>query len=310
MRNEIINKILTRATDFADTARSVVLIGEFGSGKSWLAKKIHNHSDRRNKPFLLLDCYTLEEEEARKNLFGHLSFTDNGVRINKGLLEQCRGGTLYLKGFDTFTEKLQLQIVKSVASGRTKHIGGQRTIPIDTCVILSINIDQFYNSNYKYNMIKTVLGRDHEKIFYPPLRHRRDEIPYLADTFLKDEFATRYSFASDKISPRAKYQCICYDWPGNVKQLKNAIEHAAIISTGNSIQPEHLPGSVRLGLPDTNEMGMLNHDANFKEAEKKLFKTVMRKVETKKDLAHQLGLDLKTIEEKIDQYGLNMERSS
>ncbi|MBD3615419.1 MAG: sigma-54-dependent Fis family transcriptional regulator [Gracilimonas sp.] len=305
MRNNLVQRILAHAENTAIDAESVVIIGEYGSGKTWLAQRIHELSDRNDKPFHLIDCHTLSDEnEAKENIFGYLSFTENGVKINKGFLEKCNGGTLFLKGFDSFSKKLQLQILKSVKGNESKHIGGQSSIPIDVHIIISIDTNLFYQSKYRYKLLQSELGNYHEAIFYPPLRHRRDEISYLINYFLKDDFARRYSFASKEISIRALYQCICYDWPGNVQQLKNAIEHAAIISAGNSIQPEHLPLSVKSGQPNEDDLLLLERDLSFRAAEKKLIEEVIHNVDSLKNSARLLGLTLKAFDKKLNMYGL------
>lgn len=310
MRSKLINNILAQAGKIANTPQNVVIIGEYGSGKSWLAKRIHDISNRKDKPYISINCNTMPEDDVCERIFGYLAFTGHGVKINKGLFEQGRGGTLFLEGFDSFSESLQLQIIESAESKKVFPVGSQRPVPVDVRVIGSVDVKVFYHAQAKYNLMKTILNDVPYIVFHPPLRRRRDEITYLIDSFLKEELSTKYNFVSGNISQHALYMCIRYDWPGNVKQLKNAIEHAAVLSAGNNIQPEHLPASVKTGQPDERHMERLKNDVSFRTAEKQLLLDVLNKTHSEQDTARLLGLDLAALKEKKQRYSLVGEYSN
>lgn len=304
MHSKIVEHILNKAKLIARTQKNVLIIGEYGSGKSWLAKKIHSLSNRKENPFFRINCYTMQEDEIRKKIFGHLAFTDRGAKINRGLFEQCTGGTILLEGWDSIPVSLQLQIIESVRENKTSHFGSQRLVPIDVRIIGSIDVHGFHNVQKKYKLLNTVLSDDHYAIFFPPLRYRREDIADLIHTFLNDEFSHQYDFASRHISPRALYLCIRHSWPGNVRQLKNAIEHTAITSAGNSIQPEHLPKSIRTGQPDKKKLEYLEYTYSYKTAEKYLLGTVLSKTNSEKEIQRLLDLEPAVLQQKIQQYNL------
>lgn len=310
MRNKLIDVILSKARVVADSETCVVIIGEFGSGKSWLARKIHNFSERKDRPFLQVDCNTIRQKDARGDLFGVLSYSDEiGARINKGALERSNEGTLFLRDFDALSEDLQQTLLKTIRTNELFHHGSRRAIPIDVRVILSIDVNVFYYSVSRYNLIKSDLESNHDIIFHPPLRQRRDEISQLIENFLQEDFSSRYNLDSLEISPKTVYQCIRYDWPGNVKQLKNAVEHAVVLSAGSRIRPEHLPATVREGQPGKRELRLLENDANYKTAERKLLGKLFREAGSAEDVARLVEMEESTISRKIKRYEIMNQES-
>lgn len=302
MQSRITNEVLKQAKPIADTPKPIIIIGEYGSGKSWLAQKIHNASNRSSNPFVSVNCYTLGKNEAQKKIFGYLQFTDNGVKIKDGFFEKGNGGTLFLEGFDTFPERLQKRIIDTVENHNANHIGSLKQIPIDVRIIISIDVKSYYNAQHKFDLITNTLNIEPYTINYPPLRERREEIEGMTHDFLKSDISRRYDFAASEISPRALYLCIRYDWPGNVQQLKNTIEHAAIISSGNMIQPEHLPNSVKQGQPGKEDLEFLENTYTYKIAEKNLIQNVLEISTSLEDSRDQLGLSNENFEEKLQSY--------
>lgn len=309
MRSHKIRDILKRAEKIANSQNSIVIIGEYGSGKSWLAKQIHDMSSRSQNPFLSINCYTLQENEAKEKIFGHLTFTETGVRINRGMFEQSKGGTIYFKGINAFSETLQSQIIEAVKGKKIFHLGSKQSIPINIRVIGSVDVKAFHNAQIKYNVMNTILGTDAHILFLPPLRFRREEIPYLAYNFLSRESPDKYNFITNEISPRALYLCIRYEWPGNVRQLKNAIEHASIISAGDRIQPRHLPFSIKEGQPDDVQLEQLENSYSFQIAEKKLLEKILHDTNSERETARLLEIDLKKLKKKLKSYNLISEVS-
>jgi DNA-binding NtrC family response regulator len=307
MQSRITNDVLRKAEPIADTQQHIIIIGEYGSGKSWLAKKIHNASNRSNNPFININCYTLGTNEAQKKIFGYLQFTEESVRINKGLFEKSNGGTLCLEGFDTLSERLQKKILHSVESHNAHHVGSSSKIPIDVRTIISIDVKSYFNSQQKFDLLTNSLNIEPFTINYPPLRERREEIYEMVQNFLKSELSQKYDFAANKISARAMYLCIRYDWPGNVQQLKNAIEHAAIVSGGDIIQPEHLPNSVKQGQPKSKELEYLEKTYTYRIAERNLIKNALLTCTSSQQLKNKLGLSTEDFKKKLNDYQLEPE---
>lgn len=307
MQSRITNKVLRKAEPVANTKQHIIIIGEYGSGKRWLARKIHGISNRRDNPFIDVNCYALGRNEAQKKIFGYLKFTEPGIKIKKGFFEKSSGGTLFLEGFDTFSENLQEQIISSVENHNAPHIGSKTKIPIDVRTILSINVKSYYNTQHKFDLLASSLNIEPFTINYPPLRERREEIGEMVESFLHSDLARKYDFAANKISPKALYLCIRYDWPGNVQQLKNAIEHGAIIAGNDIIQPEHLPNTVKQGQPTPTELEYLENTYTYKMAERNLIRNVLSESSSVKDTQQMLDLSNEEIKKKLADYELEPE---
>lgn len=305
MQSRITNEVLRQAKPVSNTQQHIIIIGEYGSGKSWLAKKIHDASNRSTQPFVNINCYTLDKKEAQKKIFGYLGFTERGINIKRGFFEKGNGGTFFLEGFDTFSERFQQKVLNSVENQNIRHIGSSKKIPIDIRIILSIDVKSYYNAQHKFDLLTSSLDIKPFTINYPPLRERREEIDEMVQTFLKGDLSQQYDFAATEITPRAMYMCIRYDWPGNVQQLKNAIEHASIICNGNKIQPEHLPNSVKQGQPNPDELEYLEKTYTYKIAEKNLIRNVLQ--DSPEDAIKRLGLSTNNFEEKVSNYQLEPE---
>lgn len=303
MQSGMTNKILQRTKSIANTKQPIAVIGEYGSGKSWLARKIHESSNRENRPFIPLDCYTLETGEAQKKIYGYVQLTDQTAKVKKGLFEQCDGGTLFLERFDAFSERLQKQIFQSVEKATMQHIGGSEEFPINVRLILTIDVDSYHNAQRRSHLFLSTLGLEPYVINYPPLRQRREEIGRMVKSFLKD-LPARHDLKATRISPRTLYQCIRYDWPGNVQQLKNAIEHAAIVSGDEKIQPEHLPKTVKQGQPDQQKLEYLEHTYTYRAAEKQILDNVLKNCKSPDEPVNMLDLSKDDLKKKVKYYEL------
>lgn len=246
MTSSIMKDILKLTDSIASSFRNILILGEFGSGKSWLAKRIHHIGNRCNKPFVTVNCHILEVHEALKKIFGYLILSETGTRINSGALEQCRGGVVFLKNFNSFPKNVQQEIMTDVQTSRIRPIGSKQTIEINQPqIICSIEIKSGHTLPEKEFFNDIIWGNDSHIIVQPPLRQRREDIALLIKTFLDQEFRSRSGIPGRKVSPEVIYQCLKYHWPGNIKQLKNAIEHAAITSEHDVIQPADLPISIK-----------------------------------------------------------------
>lgn len=305
MQNRTTEDILRRVKPIADK-KHISIIGEYGSGKSWLANKIHSISNRANQPFIAVNCYTLVQEDARKKLCGGLNGTADKINISKGFIEKSNGGTLFLKGFDTLSDNLQKKVINLVENNDSHDIEGFKDKPLNVRIIISIDVNSFYHAQLKYNIFSKTMNMDLYSINYPPLRQRREEISELVEIFLHNELLRRYDFAARRISPKALYQCIRYDWPGNVQQLKNTIVHAAIIAGNNVIQPDHMPLSVKRGQPQKEDLEYLEQKYTYRMAEKKLIRNVLKNTSSTTQSLKVLGLDKKKFKRKLKDYEINL----
>lgn len=305
MASSIMKDILKQADRVASSLRSILIVGEFGSGRNWLAKRIHQKGDRRDRPFIKVNCRILEEHDALKSVFGYLALTKDGARIHRGVLEQSQGGTVFFENFNSFPESLQQELVHDIYSSQIRRMGSKHTIDIARPrIICSIEIKPSHMLHGKEFLTNAILVNDPYIIGQPPLRQRREDIAPLIQTFLNQESQIHPETAEKRISPELIYQCIKYHWPGNVRQLKNAIEHAAITSEHDIIQPHDLPVSIKTDRKESNGSRYDEKYPSYKNAEKELIRSVLDTTESFREAAEKLGINQEALSAKIKQFNL------
>ncbi len=234
-------------------SRSTVLIqGESGTGKELIAKAIHQHSPRRDKPFIPVNTGAVPSELLESTLFGHErgAFT-SAVAAKKGLFEVADGGTLFLDEIGTMQMDMQAKILRVLQDKRFMHVGGTQEIQVDVRIVAATNV----------NLEQAVKeGRFREDLFYrlnvislqlPPLRARKGDIPLLAHHYLK-HYAEENGFSQLELSSEALRVMMDYEWPGNVRELENAMERGVVLANGPTITPELLPSQIRGNTYSTN----------------------------------------------------------
>jgi DNA-binding NtrC family response regulator len=227
-------------------SRSTVLIqGESGTGKELIAKAIHQHSPRRDKAFIPVNTGAVPSELLESTLFGHErgAFT-SAVAAKKGLFEVADGGTLFLDEIGTMRMDMQAKILRVLQDRRFMHVGGTQEIQVDVRIVAATNV----------NLEQAVKeGRFREDLFYrlnvislelPPLRNRKEDIPLLANHYLKF-YAQENGFAPPELSQEALRIMMDYEWPGNVRELENAMERGVVLSNGPVLTPDLLPAQLR-----------------------------------------------------------------
>ncbi|GFE58891.1 sigma-54 dependent transcriptional regulator [Geobacter sp. AOG1] len=222
-------------------ASTVLITGESGTGKELVAKAIHHLSDRREAPFIEINCASIPVNLLESELFGHEkgAFTD-AVQRKLGLFEEASKGTIFLDEVGEMDPAMQAKLLRVLEERRIRRVGGTRNIDIDVRVIAATN----------RNLKKSIKeGGFREDLYYrlnvfpiriPPLRERREDIPVLA-TFYLEQFNRTFSRGFQEIEPAALDLMRRYDWPGNIRELKNAIERICIMHSGPCLKPDHLP---------------------------------------------------------------------
>jgi transcriptional regulator with GAF, ATPase, and Fis domain len=234
----------------AAAADSTVLIeGESGTGKELAARAIHNNSARRGKPFVAVNCATLNPELLESELFGHEKGAFTGaIAAKRGRLELAGEGTLFLDEIGELAPALQAKLLRVLQEREFERVGGTRTLRVDLRLIAATNRDlaeavrngQFRaDLYYRLNVVALEM---------PPLRERREDIPDLAN-FFASRLAARIGRKIAGISPDARACLMQYDWPGNVRELENAIERAAVLGSAEWILPEDLPETILEAAP-------------------------------------------------------------
>jgi two-component system response regulator PilR (NtrC family) len=229
----------------AKTTSTVLITGESGTGKDLVARAVHYHSLRRERPFVALNCGGLPETLLESELFGHMRGAFTGADTNKkGLVEVAERGTIFLDEIGEMNQAMQVKLLRVLQDRRFRRLGGTEEVQADIRVIAATNQDL-------QRMVAE--GRFREDLYYrinviqvhlPPLRDRREDVPLLAEHFL-----TKYAKAADKpvrgISHEAQELLSAYAWPGNVRELENVIERAVALEQTPLVLPESLPTHVR-----------------------------------------------------------------
>jgi DNA-binding NtrC family response regulator len=291
MRNvlETVEKVL-------DHDVNVLIVGESGTGKDYLAESIHACSARKGEPFVHIECASIPPDLFESELFGHErgTFTDAQTR-KLGRLETARRGTVYFDEIAALAPPLQAKLLRAVQERRFTRLGGNTTVDFHARVISSSNAELpalLASGNlrrdlfYRINVVTITL---------PPLRERREDIPALAARFLKNTGRRLSGFADD-----AKRVLDHYAWPGNVRELRNAVERAALVEEGERITAASLP--LRDGdLIATAARGHWTLD----ELESHYIREVLRITRSNYSRAAEiLGINRKTLLEKRKRYGL------
>ena len=231
-------EVIQSAKKVAQSDTTVLLLGESGTGKDLLARSIHNWSARRSRLFMPVNCVALSEELLESELFGHEKGSFTGASAQKrGKLEVADGGTVFLDEIGDMKPGLQAKLLRFLQNREFDRVGGTRTVKVDVRVIAATNRDL-------RQAIKA--GTFREDLFFrlnvvnltlPPLRERTEEIPQLAEFFLK-KYCQEAKKPAMRISPAVMKMLTAYSWPGNVRELQNAIERAVVLKTGEVLEPE------------------------------------------------------------------------
>ena len=288
----------------APTDSTVLVIGESGTGKELIAKAIHTYSLRKDKEFVAVDCGALVETLLESELFGHVKGSFTGATQTKhGSLELANGGTFFFDEVANLSLNMQSKLLRVIQEREIKPVGSERKIPIDVRIIAATNQDL-------RNAIKEKIFR--EDLYYrlsvfpihlPLLRERNEDIPSLVEHFVKKHNKRRKKLVIT-IADETMDRLIGYAWPGNIRELENTIERALILTDDGMILPRDLPWYIR----EQDGKDVLPRElVSLKEVEKYYIRHVLGKMNGNKSKTAQiLGIDRKTLYQKIKQYSLDL----
>ena len=246
-QSEPMREVFKLIGQFAGTDTTVLITGESGTGKELVAEAIHDHSDRRDKPFVAVNCAAIPEQLLESELFGHERGAFTGaVNQRVGKFEQCNGGVIFLDEIGDMTPATQTKILRVLQSGAFERVGGNTPIRVKVRVIAATN---------KLLEQAVAAGQFREDLFYrlhglrihmPPLRERKDDIPRLVKYFLH-KLAVEQSTQPKSIARSAVKTLEKYHWPGNVRELRSVLSRACVVSQGDVVLLKDLPDEVTGG---------------------------------------------------------------
>ncbi|MBU5615009.1 sigma-54-dependent transcriptional regulator [Geomonas azotofigens] len=300
----------------APTNASVLITGENGTGKELVARSVHYHSQRRDKPFIEINCAAIPEELIESELFGHERGAFTGaVAQKKGKFDLADGGTLFLDEIGDMSLKTQAKVLRILQEKKFERVGGTRTLEVDVRVVAATNKlleEEIKNGTFRedlYYRLNVVPFK------VPPLRERREDIPLLAGYFL-DAFCDQEGRERKRIVPEAMESLKRYDWPGNVRELKNIVERLVIMTPGGTITMNHLPDDFVSAGGREGAGGKLDSVlelSSLREAREEFEREfIMQKLEENdwnvSKTAEAIELERSNLHRKIKSYGIDMKK--
>ncbi|MGZ3559215.1 MAG: sigma-54-dependent transcriptional regulator [Thermodesulfobacteriota bacterium] len=279
----------------ADTRSTVLLSGERGTGKELIARSIHYNSQRNNRPFIPVDCASLVETLVENELFGHVRGAFTGASSAKrGLFEEADGGTLFLDEVGNLSLLMQSKLLRFLQEHEIKRVGGTESIKVDVRVIAATNqpLEPLVkNGRFREDLFDRL---NVVTIILPPLRERKEDIPLLANHFLR-KFSEENHKNISHISPEALEIITQYSWPGNVRELEHVVERSVILSIHPIILPEDLPKKMFEEMKGP-EAQISDEPLSLRELEKRyVMKVLERTGGNKKKASEILGIDRATL---------------
>ena len=293
----------------AKTSSPVMIYGETGTGKELIAQAIHNHSFRKNNPFIVQNCASIPSSLGESILFGTTRGSFTGAENKVGLFEIANGGTLVLDELNSMDITLQSKLLRATENGHFRRLGGKNVINVDVRLISTTNEEP--NLLIESNKIRKDLfyRLSVVLIYIPPLRDRKDDIPLLVDKFIHD-YNKKMQKNIKGISKEVMELIMDYSWPGNVRELKNFIEGAFNFAEKDIIDRESIPYHI-ISINENNKSD-INIESKFdlneaiKEQEIRYIKLALEKSKTITDAAKLLKISRQLLKYKLDNYGIEI----
>ncbi len=311
-KSEPMLKIFDLVAQVANSRSTVLLQGESGTGKEIIAKAIHLNSPRRDRPFVPVNTGSMPADLLESTLFGHVkgAFT-SAIASKKGLFEVADKGTLFLDEIATMGMETQAKILRVLQDRKFMHLGGIQELQVDVRIIAATNVDL-------RQLVRE--GRFREDLFYrlnvitielPPLRQRKEDVPLLAEHFLK-KYAEENDRPVRRITPEALRPLLLYSWPGNVRELENVIERAVVLSSGSEINIDLLPDTL-LGRGSSLALHDPHSDASLfeivEDVERRVINDMLEKCNwNQTEAAERFKVPLSTLNQKIRRLSIEIKK--
>ncbi len=304
--------LLAKVDQVAKSNATVLLEGESGTGKELIAHRIHELSTRNQYPFVAVHCASLAETLLVSELFGHERGAFTGASERKiGRFERADKGTLFLDEIGEISPDTQVKLLRVLQNGEFERVGGTKTLKVDVRLVCATN------KNLKDLVVQ---GKFREDLYYrlnviylmsPPLRERKEDIPLLANAFLK-HFARQNAKRIHSINADAMDALKAYRWPGNIRELKNIMERMVVLSEREVLTLDNVPEDIRrfsgeaIHSPNSNATANPSRVSSIPEMEKELILKTLSEVDGNKSLAaKKLGISRRTLYRKLDDYSVS-----
>jgi NtrC-family two-component system response regulator AlgB len=299
----VFRKLIETAHSAASSEATILLTGESGTGKNVLARQIHEWSERRANPFVMVNCTTLSEHLLESELFGHVKGAFTGaVKDKPGRLEAANGGTVFLDEIAELPLTLQTKFLRFLQDQRFERVGGEQTIQVNARIIAATNRDLQQEISTGRFRVDLYYRLNVISLRVPALREHSEDLLTLAEKLLA-EAAARNRRSSLQFSAEAKKALAAYSWPGNIRELRNVVERAAVLSRGNLIQKEDLPDVIFQPMPA--KPTDLSPGATLEDMEAEHIRRVLALTPTLEDAAETLGIGFATLWRKRKRYHLD-----
>jgi transcriptional regulator with PAS, ATPase and Fis domain len=300
-RSEKMVKIFELIRHIAPYDSSVLIIGESGTGKELIANAIHYNSPRASMPFIKVSCASLSEGIIESELFGHEKGAFTGaIASRKGRFELAHQGTLFLDEVEDIPPATQIKLLRVLQEGEFERVGGNKTIKVNIRIIAACNRDLQEEVRqgvfredlyYRLNVVNIKL---------PPLRDRRDDIPFLVNFFI-EKYSQKYRMRVKGISQKAMNLLTNYEWTGNVREIENTVESILVINSPEVIDAQHLPQEIR-DFRERPEVIPIRIGTPLEEVEKEMLIQTLRATKgNKRKAAQLLGINVRTIHRKMEE---------
>jgi DNA-binding NtrC family response regulator len=283
---------------------NVLLSGENGTGKELVARTIHNKGPLAGQPFLAINCGALSETLLESQLFGHRrgSFT-SAIDDHEGVFQAADGGTLFLDEITEIPPPLQVKFLRAIQEKEVTPLGSTRPIRVDVRIIAATNRDieaAVQDGSFRTDLFYRL---NVVPIHLPPLRERREDVPLLVDHFI-NAYSRIYGVEPKWLAPEALHLLVEYTWPGNIRELQNAIERAFALSSQPEITPKDLPAAILRGAQPASDD--FTDPLPLEEVERRnILAALQRSGGNKNEAARILGIDRQRLYRKIEKYGLD-----
>lgn len=298
-----IQKVFDLVKKVAPSKASVLITGESGVGKEMIANALHNLSPRKDKPFIKVHCAALSDSLLESELFGHEKGAFTGaIAMKRGRFELAHEGTIFLDEIGEISQNVQVKLLRVIQERKFERVGGEETLDVDVRIIAATNRnleEEIKKGNFRedlYYRLNVV------NINVPPLRERKDDIPIMVNNFIR-KFSKENNKNITTVDTKAKNALYSYDWPGNIRELRNCIEGAVVIAEGSTLRLEDLPPAVRKS--QENSSISIPAGTDMDTAEKIIIReTLLFCHGNKSKTAQVLGIGRKTLHRKLMEMNL------